>query len=71
MRTVEMLKHGRRESHCGREGVGGHNEAGLGYTSHCDLPECGTLRCTFCEVLPAACCVFVCCNFGSDPTTAA
>ena len=35
MRTVEMLKHGRRESHCGREGVGGRNEAGLGYTSHC------------------------------------
>ena len=25
MRTVENLKHGRRESHCGREGVGGHN----------------------------------------------
>jgi len=35
LRTVENLKHGRRESHCGREGVGGHNETGLGYTSHC------------------------------------
>ena len=32
---MEKLKHGRRESHCGREGVGGHNETGLGYTSHC------------------------------------
>ena len=31
MRTVENLKHGRRESHCGREG----SAAIMGYTSHC------------------------------------
>ena len=64
MRTVEMLKHGRRESHCGREGVGGHNETGLGYTPRTAWPECGCALCTFCvrsyPLQAVSICAYIC-----------
>ena len=70
MRTVEKLKHGRRESHCGREGVGGHNETGLGYTSHCVARV--WLRAVYVSVRSyplqaVSICAYICVLIGTKP----